>query len=191
MSNGGEAPPDLPGSEDVGLDEDSSTEDSSAREVLLEETRRQLDRQAAEVEHIDNKAAKTVRYTLLGLAALATAFSFGPNTPKINKIIGLGVFVLLASVCVGVFTYTASRVYVAAPTVLEVDVEGESAFWRRVLSFDYAASFSPWNRDYGDWSLAAITQRYGPQHLETCALKLYVESCPSLMMTIQRFAGCR
>jgi hypothetical protein len=127
MSNGGEAPPDLPGSEDVGLDEDSSTEDSSAREVLLEETRRQLDRQAAEVEHIDNKAAKTVRYTLLGLAALATAFSFGPNTPKINKIIGLGVFVLLASVCVGVFTYTASRVYVAAPTVLEVDVEGESA----------------------------------------------------------------
>ena len=36
-------------------------------------------------------------------------------------------FVLLASVGVGVFTYTISRVYVAAPTVLEVDVEGETA----------------------------------------------------------------
>jgi len=95
--------------------------------MLLEETRRQLDRQAAEVEHIDNKAAKTVRYTLLGLVALATAFSFGPNAPAPNSWIGAGVFVLLGSVGVGVFTYTTSRVYVAAPTVLEVDVEGETA----------------------------------------------------------------
>lgn len=108
-------------------DENGSTEEPSAREVLLEETRRQLDRQAAEVEHIDNKAAKTVRYTLLGLAVLATAFSFGPSTPSPNNWIGAGVIVLLASVAAGVFTYTTSRVYVAAPTVLEVDVEGKSA----------------------------------------------------------------
>lgn len=94
--------------------------------MLIEETRRQLDRQATEVESIDSKAAKTVRYTLLGLAALATAFSFGPDTPPPNNWIGAGVFVLLGSVSVGVFTYTVSRVYVAAPTVLEVDVEGMS-----------------------------------------------------------------
>jgi len=107
-------------------EENESTETPSPREVLLEETRRQLDRQAAEVEHIDNKAAKTVRYTLLGLAVLATAFSFGPNTPSPNSWIGAGVIVLLASVAAGVFTYTTSRVYVAAPTVLDVDVEGMS-----------------------------------------------------------------
>lgn len=127
MSNDGATPPDPSRPGGGGSDENNSTEDSSAREVLLEETRRQLDRQAAEVEHIDNKAAKTVRYTLLGLAALATVFSFGPNTPPPNAWMGAGVFVLMASVGIGVFTYTASRVYVAAPTVLEVDVEGESA----------------------------------------------------------------
>lgn len=103
-----------------------STGESSAREELIEETHRQLDRQAVEVENIDDKAAKTVRYTLLGLAALATVFSFGSDTPPPNDWIGGGVFLLLASVCVGVFTYTVSRVYVAAPTVLKVDVEGKS-----------------------------------------------------------------
>ena len=108
-------------------DDGESTEEPSARQVLLEETRRQLDRQAAEVESIDTKAAKTVRYTLLGLAALATAFSFAPDTPDPNQWIGAGVFVLLGSVIVGVFTYTVSRVYVAAPAVLEVDVKGMSA----------------------------------------------------------------
>lgn len=113
--------------EDSEKDDNEFTEEPSAREVLLEETRRQLDRQAAEVENIDTKAAKTVRYTLLGLAALATAFSFAPDTPTPNDWIGAGVFVLLGSVAVGVFTYTVSRVYVAAPAVLEVDVEGMSA----------------------------------------------------------------
>lgn len=126
MPNDGATAPEPSRPKGEGPNGNNSTEEPSAREVLLEETRRQLDRQAAEVEHIDNKAAKTVRYTLLGLAALATVFSFGPNTPPPNDWIGAGVFVLLASVGVGVFTYTASRVYVAAPTVLEVDVEGES-----------------------------------------------------------------
>jgi len=126
MSNGDAAPPEPSRPRGADSDANTSTEEPSARGVLLEETRRQLDRQATEVEHIDNKAAKTVRYTLLGLAALATAFSFGPNTPPPNDLIGAGVFVLLGSVAAGVFTYTTSRVYVAAPTVLEVDVEGMS-----------------------------------------------------------------
>lgn len=125
MSDDGASPPES--SNSGGAGSNNSPKEPLAREVLLEETRRQLDRQAAEVEHIDNKAAKTVRYTLLGLAALATAFSFGPNAPAPNSWIGGGVFVLLGSVGVGVFTYTISRVYVAAPTVLEVDVEGETA----------------------------------------------------------------
>jgi hypothetical protein len=113
--------------EDSKNDDNEHDEDAPAREVLIEETRRQLDRQAAEVEHIDNKAAKTVRYILLGLAALATVFSLGQGSPSPNAWIGAGSSVLLLSAIVGIFTYTASRVYVAAPTVLEVDAEEEPA----------------------------------------------------------------
>jgi len=96
--------------------------DDTARGVLLEETRRQLDRQVAEVEHIDEKATRTVRYVILGLAALGTLFSFGPNSPAPNLLVKLGAGALTVAALFGLFTYSTSRMYVAEPTALGSDL---------------------------------------------------------------------
>lgn len=143
-------------------DPDEKEPRPTGQEVMVEETRRVLDRQADEIEHIDNKAARTVRYIVLILGVLASAYSFAPGSLSPTWITGLGVIALSFAMLVGVFTYTNTRIWVGAPsTALSLDADVDppaAAVWGELLQ-EYPSKVNA-NRDLitGDAAGLFVTQ---------------------------------
>lgn len=141
---------------------DADERSPTGREVMVEEARRVLDRQAEEIEHIDNKAARTVRYIVLILGVLASAYSFAPGSPSPTWITGLGVTALSFAMLFGVVTYTNTRIWVGAPlTALSIDADDNPlAFtvWGELLQ-EYPSKITA-NRDLitGDAAGLFVTQ---------------------------------
>lgn len=106
--------------------EANSSEDGTARQILLEEARTAASQQLGQLDKIDDAAVRTVRVSLL----LAGVFAGGSRLfsfPKLALFGALGTWSLVASLFCSLYVYGTSRLFVGSgPAELNVDYEESS-----------------------------------------------------------------
>lgn len=103
-------------------------EDPTARSIVLEEARRTVDRQNTEIDGIDDKAARTVRITVLIIGAFASAPVISNQTIELSLITKVGLVFLMASLFMGVLTYATSSTFAGSgPSDLNQDIGDDSS----------------------------------------------------------------
>ncbi|WP_435196672.1 hypothetical protein [Natronomonas sp. EA1] len=87
---------------------------SEAQSLLLEESRRVIDRQHTKTDNIDDKAARTVRLTLIVLGLVISGATYLDG--GVNILIRVGVGFLVLAVLFGVSTYGTSNLFAGVTT---------------------------------------------------------------------------
>lgn len=113
---------------------------------LYEDARRVVDHQIGYLGDVDDKAVRTVRITAVIVGVVLSAHQLSSQVSLTDPLLGVAVLLLLASMGVGIVTYTTSDAqFGPGPRYIDdvLDKPADETYWR----FETLRSYADWIED--------------------------------------------